>query len=156
MIVLGIDPGSIRIGYGAIEKQNGNFIHYKSGLLNLPPTAKTEKLAVLEKELIKLLKGVRPDLAGIEKLYFAKNRKTGLEVAQARGVIIAALTKNKIPILEMAPSQVKLAVAGRGNADKKEVAKMVALSLNLPAARRIDDITDALAVAIAALTLNKF
>lgn len=155
MVILGIDPGSVRIGYGLIKKEVGGIKHLESGLFKLPPARKEDKLLALEKEIKTLIRKFQPDLGAVEKLYFTKNRKTGLEVAQARGVIIATLAKANLPFVELAPSEVKLAAAGHGQAAKSEVAKMVFLTLKLPQQRQIDDATDALAIAIAALTLKR-
>lgn len=150
MIILGLDPGSVRIGYGVIKKRNGDLEHVESGLLNLSTESKKNKLAVLEKKLLELIARTKPDLTGVEKLYFTKNRKTGIDVAQARGVIMTILSKLDLPFIEPSPSQVKLAATGNGRASKNEVAKMVSLILNLNAKKRIDDVTDALAIAITA------
>lgn len=155
MIILGIDPGSVRVGYGAIKKEGGKLIHIQSGLLDIPQDSKENQLITLEKSLQNLITKIKPDLIGVERLYFVKNQKTALEVAQARGVIINVIAKFSIPFIELSPSQVKQAVTGNGRASKKAVAKMINYFINaksLPAefttSKVIDDITDALAIAI--------
>lgn len=149
-IILGIDPGTIRIGYGLIRKEGEDLKYVQSGLINIHRDKKENQLLELEKNFLKLLYKTRPNLAGIEKLYFVKNKKTALDVAQARGVIIAALAKSKTPFIEVAPTQVKLAATGNGRASKEAVAKMICLNLGLDRTnKKIDDVTDALAVAIA-------
>ena len=151
MIILGVDPGTTRVGYGVIKKEGSSLTHLSSGLLAIPPAANApERLLFLQISFKKLLTEIRPTCAGVEKLFFLKNKKTALSVAQARGVLIVALAYAHIPFVELAPSEVKLAVTGDGRATKEGVAKMVSYFLKLPQEKRIDDITDALAIAIAA------
>jgi len=151
MIIVGIDPGTTRVGYGVIKKEGSRLIHLTSGLLAIPQKAgSSEQLLALQTSFKELLQEVRPERAGIEKLFFFKNKKTALSVAQARGVLIVALAEAHVPFVELAPSEVKLAVTGDGQASKEGVAKMVSYFLKLPSEKRIDDVTDALAVAIAA------
>lgn len=149
-IILGIDPGSVRVGIGVIEK-NGEALKYiESGLLRIAQNSdKGKRLLALEKDLKKALIRARPDRAGIEKLFFSKNQKTAFSVAEARGVILKTLTEFHVPIFELTPSEVKLAVAGNGRASKEAVAKMVGYFLKIQTKNIIDDATDALALAIA-------
>lgn len=153
MIVLGIDPGSVRIGYGLIASEKGLLSLIASGILKIRSKDSAGQILEASKEIAKLIKKYRPALAGIEKLYFAKNVKTGIAVAQTRGALILELAKNRLPVKELSPSEVKLAVAGYGLADKKSIAKMVSLILRLPKEKlwAYDDSTDALAIAIAAV-----
>ncbi len=148
MIILGIDPGSTRIGYGLIEKSGGKLKFIKAGLLKIKAKDKCERLVDLEKSFSVLIKKEKPDQVVMEKLYFVKNQKTGLEVAQSRGVLTLLITKNKIPLLELTPLEIKQGVTGYGMADKKSVAKMVAKILKIDKINDYDDATDALAAAI--------
>jgi len=148
MLILGIDPGSTRVGYGLIKKEKNDLTLIKSGLLKIKSVDKTQRLWEVEKEFNALLKKNRPDYVVLEKLFFMKNMKTALEVAQSRGVLTLSAVKHKIPILEFSPSEIKINVTGYGRADKKAIAKMVAKILKIPEAKRIDDITDAIATAI--------
>lgn len=149
MIILGIDPGSTRIGYGIIS-DNKKLALIDYGTIEIG--RKKTDLLILEasKKLEVLIKKHKPELVGIEKLYFVKNIKTGIEVAQTRGALILEIAKHNIPIKEFSPSEIKLAVTGYGLADKKAVAKMVAILLGLGKnyLKGHDDATDALAVAI--------
>lgn len=148
MIILGIDPGSARIGFGLIKKENGKLIHLKSGVLEISNRiGKNDRLAILSQKMEKLVNLNKPELVGIERVFFNKNRKTAIEVAEARGVIIATIAKKSIPIIEMGPKEIKLAVTGDGNASKKGVMKMVNLCLNINKTG-LDDATDALAIAV--------
>lgn len=148
---LGIDPGLTRVGYGLVTKINGRLAYAASGLLPVPTPPQSDQLVRIENELTKLIKKTRPQLIALEKLFFTINKKTGLAVAQARGVIIAAAIRNKIKIVELSPSQIKKAITGNGRADKKDVEKMVKLFIALPPRKMIDDEVDALAAAITAI-----
>ena len=148
---MGIDPGSTRIGYGIIKKDGGLLTALNYGVIEIKRTGTAELILKAAKEISKLIKKYRPDAVGIEKIYFSKNVKTGIEVAQARGALILEISKKRIPIKEFSPSEIKLTVAGYGLADKKAVAKMVAIILNLKELTGVlDDASDALAIAIAA------
>lgn len=149
MIVLGLDPGSTRIGYGVIDVRGNNFTLLSSGLLRIDAPKKEGRLAAIEKDLEKILKKFRPARAGVEKLFFMKNQKTALAVAETRGVLLNALYKKRVPVFEIAPSEVKSAVAGDGRASKASIAKMIGYFLKLPPKKTVDDVTDAIAIAIA-------
>ncbi len=148
MLILGVDPGSTRVGYGLIEKKGCCLKFVKAGLLKISSKDKGERLFELEKSFSRLLKKERPDLVAMEKLYFVKNMKTALEVAQSRGVLTLTIIKYKIPLLEYTPLEIKQGVTGYGLADKKSVAKMVNKILKLNRVIKYDDVTDALAAAI--------
>ena len=151
MRILGIDPGYVRIGYGLVEKNGQKFTRLESGLLKIP--AKTElgkQFLALENGLESLINRTSPDLIGLEKIFMNKNKKTGVFVAQARGIITKVVAANKIKLVEFSPPSIKLAVTGYGRADKKAVAKMVGIFLGIGTNGMIDDETDALAIAIAA------
>ncbi|MEX0689998.1 MAG: crossover junction endodeoxyribonuclease RuvC [Candidatus Paceibacterota bacterium] len=149
MIILGIDPGTTRIGYGVIKKENNKFSHLKSGILEIKEESNASKILSLEMELEKIINKFKPDKIGVEKIFFSKNKKTAIKVAEARGVILSLVYKKSIPVAEMEPSKIKLAVTGNGRSSKKGVAKMVHYFLKIPTNELIDDETDALAIAIA-------
>ena len=149
MIILGIDPGTTRIGYGAIGKNGGALEHLESGLIELKTANHGEKLAALEKEIKIVIRRTKPARIGLEKLYFTKNKKTALAVAEARGIILNTITKTGIPLFEVGPNEVKFAVAGNGRASKESVAKMVNYFLKIKPRKMTDDVSDALAIAIA-------
>jgi crossover junction endodeoxyribonuclease RuvC len=152
-IILGIDPGIADTGYGLIEKGAGGkisclaygSIKTKAGL----PMA--ERLEILHNELEKIIKKYQPALASVEELFFQNNAKTAIIVGQARGVILLTCKKNKVPIVELTPLQVKQTIAGFGRADKLQVQKMVKLLLNLKEIPKPDDAADALAIAISSV-----
>ncbi len=156
MKIIGIDPGSARVGYGVIEKKNNDLKFIRAGLLKISSKDKSERLLEMEKSFSQLLKKEKPDLVILEKLYFVKNMKTALEVAQSRGVLTLTIIKYKIPLLEYTPLEIKQGVTGYGLADKKSVAKMVAKILKIKKINKYDDVTDALAAAILGSDKIKF
>jgi crossover junction endodeoxyribonuclease RuvC len=149
MRILGIDPGTTRIGYGCIEKQRGVRL-VESGLINGEGVPPAERLVFLERKLVGLIKRLRPDLVSLEKLFFTKNRRTASGVSEARGVIVLVVSRLHIPFLEFTPSDIKAVVAGDGGADKEGVKRVVCRTLGTPSIPGPDDVSDALAVAIRA------
>lgn len=159
MIILGIDPGSTRIGYGLIKKEKGGLKFVRAGLLKITSKDKNQRLLDLERSFSRLLKKEKPDLVVLEKIYFLKNLKTALEVTQSRGVLTFIVVKHKIPLLEYTPLEIKSAITGYGLADKKAVAKMVTKILKINRIKGGDDAADALAAAITggySLSMTKF
>ncbi len=150
MIILGIDPGTRRIGYGVVEYLSGTISLIETGLLKIEAGNDPEALRETKEQITSVLKKFAPSILSIEKLYFMNNQKTAIQVAQARGVILSAATEYGLEIREFAPNEVKLGVTGYGLSDKKGVLKMVRLILNEPELDVIDDASDALAVAIVA------
>ena len=151
MISLGIDPGSRRIGYGIVEKKKDNTLRFvAAGILKIESTEDARALTETKKGATALIRKYKPDVMGIEKLFFAKNRRTAMAVAQARGVLLLAADEAGVPIREYAPNEIKLGVTGYGSADKKAVLKMVRLILGKHDLKVIDDASDALAGAIMA------
>lgn len=150
MTIIGIDPGTVRVGFGILVKENGKLTCKEYGLLNIPKNIEEKvRLLKIEEELKKIIKKTKPDIIGIEKLFFLKNKKTALSVAEARGVILKNLIEKSIPFVEFSPSEIKLAITGNGNASKEAVAKMVKQTLCIKENKKIiDDATDALAIAI--------
>jgi crossover junction endodeoxyribonuclease RuvC len=150
MIALGIDPGTRRVGYGVILQENHEAIFVEAGMIPITSTDNAGALHEIKKSLDKLIAKHQPDVVAIEKLFFAKNQKTALAVAEARGVILLAIREHGVRIREYAPNEVKLGVTGYGSADKKAVLKMVRFILKKPDLAVIDDASDALALAILA------
>jgi crossover junction endodeoxyribonuclease RuvC len=148
MIALGIDPGTRRIGYGVVECAGPNIAYVDAGILTITADDDVPALEETKKGIDALIKKHKPDVVAIEKLFFAKNTKTALAVAQARGVILLATKERGVRIKEYTPNEVKSGVAGYGMADKKAVLKMVRLILGKQDLKVIDDASDALALAI--------
>ena len=151
MIVLGIDPGTARLGFGVLRKDGPRLTHLVHGCLETPKTmSQPDRLHRLSRELEALLAFHQPDLIGVERLFFAKNAKTAMTVSEARGMILVAAKNHRLEILEHTPMQVKQAVAGYGGADKRQVQEMVCRLLKLKEIPKPDDAADALAIAYCA------
>ncbi len=154
MVILGIDPGTARAGYGILEINKQKYTLVECDLLS--KNAKTHAIRLLEirKKLVFILKKYHPERAVVETLFFTKNKKTGLLVAEARGVIIQTFVEFNVPIIELTPNQIKLAVTGNGSASKNAVKKMVSLLTKTNLLSVLDDSTDAIAAAIAGSSIN--
>ena len=151
MIILGIDPGFARMGWGVISKTGAKFSLIDYGCLETSAEASlSDRLEMIFDGISKVIKKHKPDLAGIETLFFNTNAKTAVKVGEARGVVLLALKKSGVKVIDITPLQVKQAVAGYGRAEKAQVQKMVKALLNLKETPRPDDAADALAVALAA------
>jgi crossover junction endodeoxyribonuclease RuvC len=148
MIALGIDPGTRRIGYGVVRGDNSSATFVDAGILSIVSKDDISALEEVKKGVDALIKKHRPDVVAVEKLFFAKNTKTALGVAQARGVILLAIKERGVRTKEYSPNEVKSGIAGYGFADKKAILKMVRLILNKEDLTVIDDASDALALAI--------
>ena len=152
MRILGIDPGFGRIGYGIIEQDKGReWRQIAFGCIETS-SKKTfvERIAELHKELERLIKEYKPTRMAVEELFFFKNLKTAIEVAQARGVILLTAIENKLEVDEFTPLQVKQATTGYGRAEKGQMQKIVAMILGMKEKIKSDDAADALAVALTA------
>ncbi len=149
MRVLGIDPGFATIGLGLIETQKNSMkaidwctITTKPGL----PFA--SRLAELAKDLQSYIDEHEPDLAVVEKIFFSNNQQTAIGVAHGRGVVLSLLGQGNIDVLEPTPNELKLAIAGDGRADKKQMQAMVMRHLKLTELPQPDDAADALGLAL--------
>ena len=137
------------VGYGLIDYTNDEISLCSSGSIQTCKDCKDEeRLLDIFNDMCTIVEKYRPDCASIEKLYFFKNQKTIIPVAEARGVILTALQKYNIPIYEYTPIEVKQVLTGYGRATKKEVESMVKLFLNTYTLPKLDDTVDAIAIAI--------
>lgn len=157
MIILGFDPGLATLGYGVIRKEHrrgAEVLDY--GVICTP---KDENLAVrlcmLEQGIKQVIAKFRPDEIAVEELFFAKNVKTGIAVAHARGVLLLTANKECGMLYEYTPLQIKQALTGYGRADKNQIQQMVKTFLGLKAVPKPDDAADALAVALCHAQTNK-
>ena len=152
-IILGLDPGFGRTGYAVLtgSKDAPRLIDY--GLIETAADLKQAKrLALVVQWVEKVINLHHPHIVAVEKVFFASNTKTALQVGEARGALLVTLEKYKLPILEYTPPQVKLAVTGDGKADKKQIQKMLQLIFHLPQPIKSDDAADAVAIALCALS----
>ena len=148
MIILGIDPGTTRIGFGVITSNQGRLSCLDYGLISASPSEKEVSAKKVVDNLSKLILKHKPDIASVEKLFFFKNQKTIISVSEMRGVIMATLAIHSLPIREFTPLQVKQAVSSYGRAGKDQVQQMVKLILSLRNPIKPDDAADGLAIAI--------
>ncbi len=149
MIILGIDPGTAIVGYGIIQTQKNKVKYIDCGcIFTSKEDSDQERLLIINKELKKIIKKNKPDCMAVEKLFFFKNAKTLIPVSQAKGVILFTGHKEKLPVFEYTPLQVKMAITGYGRADKKQVQKTIKMVLRLDKVPSPDDAADALSVAI--------
>jgi crossover junction endodeoxyribonuclease RuvC len=147
--IIGFDPGTARTGYGIIDCAGNKSVSVKYGLIETPAgESASHRLDLLYTEVEKVLAEANATEAAVERLFFSTNTTTAMAVAEARGVIMLACAKAKLPTSEYTPLQVKQSVAAYGQAGKQQVAAMVVRLLNLKETPKPDDVTDALAVAI--------
>jgi len=151
MIILGIDPGIADMGFGVIKKEKDVYSAIEYGSLKTNKTQNlTQRIKILYSELCVIIKKHSPDKIAVEELFFAKNTKTAITVAHARGIALLAASQSKAQTVEFTPLQIKQALTGYGAADKTQMQKMVKNILNLKEIPKPDDAADALACAICA------
>jgi len=147
--ILGIDPGYAIVGYGVVEYDGYKFVPVRFGAITTEAgTDFTLRLKTIYDDMNTVLTMFRPEAMAIEKLFFNTNQKTGIDVAQARGVTLLAAVNMGIPVFEYTPLQVKQAVVGYGRAEKPQVMEMTRKILGLAEVPKPDDTADALAIAI--------
>lgn len=149
MIILGIDPGTARLGYGVIDASGGSpgLIDYGIGE-TFPSEAMPDRLLHLYGIVRELITQHEPNVMVVEKLYFARNVTTAIAVGQARGVVLLAAAERSIPVREYSPSEIKHAIVGYGKAEKSQIQEMVRIILGLDRIPQPDDAADALAIAV--------
>jgi crossover junction endodeoxyribonuclease RuvC len=147
--IIGIDPGIAIVGFGIIDKKGNQLIAKQYGSIQTKAhTREALRLKQVYDATKELLETYKPEVMGIEKLFFNRNVTTAFTVGQARGVILLAAEEANIPVYEYTPLQVKQAVVGYGQADKRQIQEMVKILLALPQIPKPDDVADALGVAI--------
>jgi crossover junction endodeoxyribonuclease RuvC len=150
MRILGIDPGTGILGFGVIDiDPSGNISLVDAGVIRTPVNEDDSiRLLTIYDELAEIVAHNKPDVMSVEKLFFAKNVKTAMTVAQARGVVLLLGMQSKLDLYEFTPMQIKQAITGYGGADKKQIQEMVRVLLKLKEVPQPDDAADALAAAI--------
>jgi len=146
-LILGIDPGSIKTGFGIISHEGGRSEYITSGLIRLPRTSLPERLKIIHDSVAELLDEYCPQELAIEEVFLARDAKAAIKLGQARGAAILACVNKDMPVYEYAAKSIKQAVVGTGGADKEQVQHMVKSLLKLPAAPA-EDAADALAAAL--------
>jgi crossover junction endodeoxyribonuclease RuvC len=149
MRILGIDPGTATVGWGVIEIGTGAPTVVASGHISTPKEMPlSQRLLEISRDIKEVLALYKPSEAGVEELFFFKNQKTVISVAQARGAILLTLEENSVSIFGYTPLQVKQALTNYGRADKAQVQQMVKALLKLKEIPKPDDTADALAIAL--------
>lgn len=148
-IILGIDPGTILMGYGIIEVSSKGISLIIMDVLRLPPKKDAyERLQTIHEKVCTLVKEHAPQALAIEAPFFGKNIQSMLKLGRAQGVAIAAAMQHGVPVTEYSPRKIKQSITGNGNADKLQVLKMLQRLLSFEENPRYLDATDALAVAV--------
>ncbi len=157
MKVLGIDPGTISMGYGIID-ENGNAVTAKIyGAITAPPRSPIgERLCFIYDKLKKLVKLHHPDIVAVEQPFVAKNVKSALAIGRSQAIAILVAASQGIPVFEYTPAQVKQRVSNYGASSKEQIQEMVRLQLGLTKVPEPDDAADALAVALCHLSENRY
>jgi crossover junction endodeoxyribonuclease RuvC len=149
LVIIGIDPGTLHFGWGVIRADGTRLLHVAHGVIHTSPgEAFAERLCAIDEALAGVLEEYHPEEAAVESLFFGKDAQAASKLGHARGVALVRLARSHLEVHEYAPARVKRAVAGRGLADKRQVALMVRTLLGLREAPAFDA-ADALAVAIA-------
>lgn len=157
MIILGIDPGLALVGYGVINSENDKVQLLECGtIVTKAGTPFPERLFIIYESMGDLIEKFHPDCIAFEELFSGKNVKTVIQVAQARGVAMAATFGTSAELFEYTPMQIKQAVVGYGRAEKKQVQEMVRLLLCMDKIIRPDDAADAVACAICHAHSSRF
>lgn len=148
MIILGLDPGIARTGFGAIDtEREQQFL--RCGCLTTPSDlGSPDRLHMIGQDVTTLIKDIKPDLAVVETVFFGNNRKTAMGTAETRGVLLYVLRSHNIPVHSLTPLQIKSRLTGYGQADKHQVQHLVTRRLGLSITPQPDDAADALAAAL--------
>lgn len=157
MRIMGFDPGIAIVGYGVIDTDGKKHKIVDYGVITTPKEESVPvRLAMINDGVEQLFATYKPDVIAIEELFFFRNYTTIINVAEARGIILAVSVKHCGKLYEYTPLQIKQALTGYGRADKKQIQQMVQLFLALPKLPKPDDAADALAVALTHANLGKF
>lgn len=155
--ILGIDPGTGRLGFGVIEKNSNLLNLVDAGVITTDKSlSDSQRLKIIFDDITEIISKTNPDIISIEKLFFSQNVTTAMTVSQARGVVLLLAEQNSLPIFEYTPLQIKQALTGYGRADKKQIQNMVKIILKLKEIPKPDDCADALAAAIVCAKTENF
>jgi crossover junction endodeoxyribonuclease RuvC len=149
MIVIGIDPGIARLGYGVIQVDKGIITPLCYGCIQTRAGKRqAERLLAIHSEISALFAKYPPDFLVIEKLFFTKNVTSAMNVSEVRGVVLLAAEQHRIPVEEYTPNQIKQAITGSGRADKVQMQEMIKRLLHLDEIPKPDDAADGLSIAL--------
>ena len=149
MIIIGIDPGVARVGYGVLERTERYPTMLTCGCIETRSSlSQSQRLREIYESISQVLDEYNPACVAIEQLFFSRNTTSAMQVSEARGVLLLAVEQRDIPVAEYTPNQIKQAVTGSGRADKHQVQEMMRRLLRLQEIPRPDDAADGLAVAL--------
>ena len=148
MLILGVDPGSQKTGYGIIDYVNKRTKYVCSGCIVLGVKSLSDRLLKLSETLDRVIKEYRPEYGVVEKIFLGKNAQSALVLGHARGVVLLKIAQFGLPVYEYTPLDVKKTMVGVGRASKEQVQHMVKILLNQRQRSFEEDESDALAVAI--------
>lgn len=160
MRIIGIDPGMAIVGYCILDIESGNtdceYTLISSGSIQTDKSlSDSARLLEIHNDIKELVNIFEPDVAAIEQLFFFKNAKTVMPVSQARGVILLSFEMLNVPVFEYTPLVVKQTITGYGRAEKEDVKEMVCVMLKDQKVPKLDDTTDAIAIALCHACYNK-
>lgn len=155
MLVLGVDPGTRYLGWGLVKRTGTKLKTIDYGVIVARETLHlAERLVIIERELAAVIERHHPEASAVEALFYSKDPQAAAKLGHARGVVLLVLARQHVPVFEYAPARVKRTIAGRGQADKRQIALMMQAVLGLPELPRADA-TDALALAVTHLRLGQ-
>ncbi|MDD5190889.1 MAG: crossover junction endodeoxyribonuclease RuvC [Dehalococcoidales bacterium] len=152
---MGIDPGTMIAGYGVVDAESGNYNMIVCGVIKAPQKlAPAERLSIMYKGLLKILKEYKPDVMAVEHPFVGANVSSALAIGRAQAVAMLIAANNDIPVYEYSPAKIKQSVASYGASSKEQVQQMVKIHLNLLQVPEPFDAADALAVALCHINEN--
>ena len=149
MRVLGIDPGTLNVGYGVVDEVDGEIVMVSHGVVKLSPKLSLEqRLHTLYHKISEIVTLYTPNITAIEEPFVAGNVKSAFAIGRAQAVAMLVAVNNGLPVFRYLPTEVKQQVTGYGNGSKEQVQEMVKIQLGLSASVQSPDAADALAIAI--------
>lgn len=149
MRVIGIDPGTLHVGFGVVEEREGRLVRLDSGSISCSgDTALPERLCAIHRALQTVIREWRPEVAAVETIFFGENIKTAIKIGEGRGVALLSCAEAEVKVVGYEPALVKRAVCGSGRAGKEQVSRMVRVLLALDKEPATDHESDALALAL--------
>jgi crossover junction endodeoxyribonuclease RuvC len=157
MRVLGIDPGTVTMGYGVVDEVDETLTVAEYGAITAPSRSPIgERLCFMYERLLKIISSKRPDVMAVEQPFVAKNARSALAIGRSQAVAILAAAIQRVPVYEYTPAQIKQRVSNFGGSSKEQIQEMVKLQLNMRELAEPADASDALAVALCHLSETRF
>jgi|SRR6185295_2611237 len=148
MIVMGIDPGTLHLGWGVLRGEGNRITHLAHGVIDSPAShSLAERLVHIDRSLAAVISDYRPSVGSVESLFFHKDASAAAKLGHARGVVLLNLARAGMQVMEYPPARVKSTITGHGRAEKQQMVRMMRLLLCLDDSLR-EDAADALALAL--------